>query len=93
MESDLDLTAGAKSTSQALKMDVNSKAALYLQVHVHPYMVIFTHVLTRILWLVAEGDCVTGLQGSLFSSLFLSSVLFFLLLHLTPGLAIGQQHG
>ena len=32
MESDLNPTAGAKSSSQALKMDINSYAALFLQV-------------------------------------------------------------
>ena len=33
MESDLNPTAGAKSSSQALKMDINTYAALFLQVH------------------------------------------------------------
>ena len=32
MESDLNATAGAKSAAQALKMDVNAYAALFLQV-------------------------------------------------------------
>ena len=32
MESDLNATAGAKSTAQAIKMDVNAYASLFLQV-------------------------------------------------------------
>ena len=32
MESDLNPTAGAKSASQALKMDVNTNASLFIQV-------------------------------------------------------------
>ena len=40
MESDLNPTAGAKSASQALKMDINAYAALFLQVHatLHVYV-------------------------------------------------------
>ena len=66
MESDLNTTAGAKSSSQALKMDVNAYAALFLQVLDNTLLV---HVYSHILELLVNLRCWGRMNNILYLTL------------------------